>query len=48
MIVDELYGLAVCLNLEVAPNLGLCDNLASVPEHNAQNAQKSAVSQPLR
>lgn len=48
MIVDELYGLAVWLNREVAPNLSLYDNLASVLEHNARNAQKSAVSEPLQ
>ncbi len=48
MIVDELYGLAVWLNREVAPNLVLYDNLASVLEHNARNAQKSGVSQPLQ
>ncbi|WP_151717548.1 hypothetical protein [Gemmobacter serpentinus] len=48
MIVDELYGLAVWLNREVAPNLGLYDNLASVLEHNARAAQKSAVAEPLQ
>lgn len=48
MIGDELYGLAVWLNRAAAPNLGLYDNLASVLEHNARNAQKSTVSKPLQ